>query len=60
MSMSITLHWWMLPSLFFAIALLFWWKAEHADDECFSGIGEMFAAIAYALIGLAVCVGHWL
>lgn len=58
--MTITLHWWLVPALLLLMALWQWWKAEHASDGCFSGIGEMFAAIALASMALAVCIGHFL
>jgi hypothetical protein len=58
--MTIALHWWMLPALLLLLALWQWWKAEHADGGCFSGLGEIFAAIALAAMALAVCAGHFL
>jgi len=59
-SMTITLHWWMIPMvLAIAGVITFVWPSRSGDF----GVGAFFQAIAgTALIFMAIafCLGHWI
>lgn len=56
--MSITLHWWMVSCFFLLLALIFLFKAKHAEAGMLSGLGEMMLVFLFLAIAAAIWLGH--